>query len=68
MKRTVLLLLCTAYFLILNGCYIYTDEPLPHPVIIVPANSGGGVPAPAPPQDHPAPSGPPAGAVGPPQG
>ncbi len=68
MKRTILLLLCTAYFLTLHGCYIYTDEPLPPPVIIIPATSDEGLPASAPPQDRPAPSAPPAGAVGPPQG
>jgi hypothetical protein len=56
----------------LGGCYIYTTEPPPQPVIIVPAQ---GTPAPAPqPQQQPAesdvpkaPVGAPAGEVGPPQ-
>ena len=52
----------------LSGCYVYTNEPLPPPAVIV-AHPGVVVtPAPArPAPPPPAPSGPPAGAIGPPQ-
>ncbi len=52
----------------LSGCYIYSQEPLPPPAVIIAPPAAVVVPPaqrqPAPP---PAPSGPPAGAIGPPR-
>ena len=70
MKNTIILLLAgLAMVLSFSGCYVYTTDPLPAPVIIVPPQ-GATVP---PQQQAPAsnvpkaPSGPPAGEVGPPK-
>ncbi len=49
----------------LGGCYVYTTNPIPSPIIVVPARVV--VPTQGQPLPPPAPSGPPAGAIGPPR-
>ncbi len=57
----VFILACT-----LGGCYIYTDDP-PQPVIIIPSGDTRVITREKAPQPPPAPSGAPAGAIGPPR-
>gem|GEM_PF-1942058 len=67
-KATTLFALGILIILFSSGCYMYTSDPLPAPVIIVPDQV---TPPPqqqqTKPEPPPAPVGPPAGAVGPPQ-
>lgn len=58
MKKAVLLVFTVLFALSASGCYIYSKEPPPAPVIIIPSDSA---PSELPPQPEPS------GAVGPPR-
>ncbi len=69
-KRTILMLLLAATSFSIAGCYVYSTEEPPTPVVIFPNRGDVVVPSgqqPATPQTPPAPSGAPTGQVGPPR-
>lgn len=69
MQKCVVLFVCCAFVFLPGGCYFYSTENPPPPVVIFPGDANvvvqpkGKVPS----ETRPAPSGPPAGEVGPPQ-